>query len=139
MPKLKQQKWREEKAAAMRAAKKRKNLIAIESSLTDDLPSTNLVNTNSCNKKIDILPLTGCKPNRKGDVHKLQMGPREYKGGSEYMPKDSGNRLLHWDSLKKLVRSNTRCSRCGSEVTLQEKTLELRHKLDSHVQIRDVV
>ena len=39
------------------------------------------------------------------------------------MPKDYGNRLLHWDSLKKLVCSNTRCSRCGSEVTLQEKTV----------------
>ena len=66
MPKLKQQKWREELAATMRAAKKRKNLIAIESSLTDG---------------------------------------------------------LHWDSLKKIVCSNTRCSRCGSEVTLQEKTV----------------
>ena len=39
------------------------------------------------------LPLTKCKTNTKGDIHKLGMGAREYKK-HEYVKKDCGNRLL---------------------------------------------
>ena len=103
-------------------------------------PSTTLIKTNNYeNDKLNNLPLTNCKTNSKGDAHKLQMGPREYNGENEYMPKYSVNRLLIWDSLKNLVCSNTRYSCCGSEVTLQEKLSELLHKLGSYVRIRDVV
>ena len=37
--------------------------------------------------------------------------------------RDSGNRLLHWDSSKKLKCSSMQCSNCGSEVTLNEKKI----------------
>ena len=72
--------------------------------------------------KIDNLPLTKCKINIKGDIYKLGMGAREYKK-HEYVKKDSGNRLLHWDSLKNLICSNVQCSRCGLEVNLHENTI----------------
>ena len=41
----------------------------------------------------------------------------------EFSKKDSGNRIIHWDSMKSLVCSNLCCNRCGSGVKLNEKTV----------------
>jgi len=37
--------------------------------------------------------------------------------------KDSGNRIVHWDSLKSLISSNMVCKMCGSDVNIGEKTV----------------
>ena len=38
-------------------------------------------------------------------------------------PKDTGNRVVHWESLKKLVCDNTSCKSCGSAINLTETTV----------------
>ncbi len=78
MPKLKRQKWREERAAAMRESQKK--LITIESSLTNS-PSNTLVKTNDYdNKNLTIyhLPITNqfqkeMSFNYKWDQESIQM------------------------------------------------------------------
>ena len=40
-----------------------------------------------------------------------------------YVPKDSGNRVVHWDSLQRLVCENTKCKSCGHDVKLSETTV----------------
>jgi len=37
--------------------------------------------------------------------------------------KDSGNRIIHWDSLHSLVSSNLGCKKCGADVSLTETTV----------------
>ena len=37
--------------------------------------------------------------------------------------KESGNRILHWNSLASLVTENLVCRICGSEVKFTEKTV----------------
>ena len=36
---------------------------------------------------------------------------------------DSGNRLIHWDSLRSIVSSNVVCRHCGSDMLLSETTV----------------
>ena len=123
MPRTKRQKWRSEQAAIMRAIKKTKKTIQSEESpLTSSSDTINKTNE-YVRQKLDNLPLTDCKTSPKGDVHKLRMEAREYREENKYIRKDSGNRLLHWDSLKNLICSNVHCSRCGSEVNLHENTI----------------
>ena len=124
MPRLKRQKWRAEQAAIMRAIKRSKTMTQSEELSLTDSSNTIINNTNKYMKqKLGNLQLTNFKTNTKGDIHKLGMGAREYKGQDEYIQKDSENRLLHWDSLKNLICSNVQCSKCGSEVTLHENTI----------------
>ena len=37
--------------------------------------------------------------------------------------KDSGNRLVHWDSLKELLCTNLVCKKCGADVHVSEITI----------------
>ena len=108
----------------MYAIKRSKTMTRSEELSLTDSSNTIINNTNKYMKqKLDNLPLTNFKTNTKGNIHKLGMGAREYKGQNEYIQKDSGNRLLHWDSLKKLICSNVHCLKCGSEVNLYEDTI----------------
>ena len=36
---------------------------------------------------------------------------------------DTGNRLLHWQSLKKIVCENTSCKFCGGDIDLVDETV----------------
>ena len=40
-----------------------------------------------------------------------------------YARQDSGNRIIHWDSLKSLISCNTVCKVCGSDVNIGETTI----------------
>ena len=55
---------------------------------------------------------------------------RELKGLSNearyekpYVRAESGNRLVDWDSLRRLIVENTKCKNCGGEVDLSETTI----------------
>ena len=54
---------------------------------------------------------------------------RELKGLStkprirEYVPRDSGNRIIHWSSMKNLICSNANCKKCGGGLDLTETTV----------------
>ena len=39
------------------------------------------------------------------------------------LPQDSGNRLVHWDSLKEMFSDNLVCRHCGSDVYINETTV----------------
>jgi len=56
------------------------------------------------------------------ELKALTMGERRKKLYAPN-PKDTGNRVVHWDSLKKLVGDNTSCKSCGSEIKLTETTV----------------
>ena len=45
------------------------------------------------------------------------------KEDREYPKMDSGNRILHWDPLQKLICENDNCKCCGSEFNMTEKTI----------------
>ncbi len=55
------------------------------------------------------------------ELHKLELQPRVYNN-YHYSAKDSGNRIIHWDSLSNIIRFNTKCAKCGAAVSLKEST-----------------
>ena len=40
-----------------------------------------------------------------------------------YLSNDSGNRLVHWNSLRDLICQNTKCKCCGGDIDLCESTV----------------
>ncbi len=114
MPRVKRQKYKQEKASAMRAAKKKKALTG-----TTISPDSAFITNNTVHEsKIDNDKQLTIKRNLQNVIHKLELKPREYT----YHAKDSGNRLINWDSLNNMIRCNTKCARCGADVMLHEKT-----------------
>ena len=56
----------------------------------------------------------------------ILLGPRNRKHiNKELLPKDSGNQILHWDSLQKLIETNIKCSHCDSTVSFDESAVEI--------------
>ena len=84
----------------------------------DLVDKTNIDNKNDLN----TLPLTNeiNKTNKLcREIEGLHKGPREQ---NNYTKRDSGNRIIHWDSLQSIICTNTICSQCGSNVYLNELT-----------------
>ena len=48
----------------------------------------------------------------------------------EYSTKDSGNRLVHWDSLRSLLCSNLCCNKCGASVKLCKRTVGIATQVE---------
>ncbi len=113
MPRAKRQKFKQERAIAMRAA--RKKLFTSTTTISPDLVITN--NINETKIENDELTMNWKGEKLPNEIRKLHLEPREYTQHST--TKDSGNRLIHWNSLNKLIRCNTKCARCGGAVMLQ--------------------
>ena len=62
----------------------------------------------------------------KRELHVLNSGTRE----QSYVHKDSGNRIIHWDSLKSLIQTNLVCRKCGSDIVLKEYTVGIATKVE---------
>ena len=58
--------------------------------------------------------LTVQRRNHKSTMKSLEGKPREI----DYAPVDSGNRIIHFDSLRELIKSNVVCEFCGCEMRL---------------------
>lgn len=95
MPRIKRQKYKQEKAAAMCAVKKRK-LLTIAS------PDSAITSTNENELVIEKDQLTVKVKHQKlqNEIHKLQLTSREQ---TNYRAKDLRNRLINWDSLNTLI------------------------------------
>ena len=126
MPRKKRQQWRNKKAAVMRAAKKAK---ATKYEVLEPLtvsPESIVTKNDTKSKRSGNLSLTEIELDRKHakkDLQTLQLAPRVYKKDNTYNQNDSGNRLIHWDSLESMIQSNTKCTHCGSTVCLKENTI----------------
>ena len=88
----------------------------------------------STNKKLLInnLPLTiNCKPTirLKREIKNLHTSTQDDSSKMKTLRKDSGNRLVHWDSLKSMIETNTRCCHCGNKLVLSELTIGIATKL----------
>ena len=69
---------------------------------------------------------TGTNPQPiKREVESLHKGARDWKQYHSTTSKDNGNRILHWDSLRNLITSNTKRKYCGTDVSLKELTTGL--------------
>ena len=95
MPRIKRQKYKQEKAATMHAVKKKKLLTTI-------LPGSAITSTNKNELVIEKDQLTVKVKHQKlqNEICKLQLTSREQ---TNYRAKDSGNRLINWDSLNTLI------------------------------------
>ena len=81
--------------------------------------------TMSIKKKIvknNVPVLTGVTKanNLTREMNKLHNETRDRS--NEYLKKCSGNRLIHWDSLKSLICTSTVCNQCGSSVYIDGLT-----------------
>ena len=114
MPRIKRQKYKQEKAAAMRAVKKMKSLntVSPDSAITSANDNESVIENDQLTVKVKRQKL-------QNEIRKLQLTSRERP---DYKAKDSGNRLINWDSLNTLIRCNTNCARCGGDVVLREIT-----------------
>ena len=88
----------------------------------------------STNKKwlINNLPLTiNFKPTirLKREIKSLHTSTQDDSSKMKTPRKDSGNRLVHWDSLKSMIEKNTRCYHCGNKLVLSELTIGIATKL----------
>ena len=113
-------------AAAMgRMNKKNSNINNVVTQVLTVSPD--LVDKTNINNKNDLntLPLTNeIKKTNKccREAEKLNKGPRER---NDYIKRDSGNRIIHWDSLQDMICTNSVCRQCGSNVYLDEFTTGL--------------
>ena len=63
---------------------------------------------------------------------------RELKGLSEkdqkrnYVPRDSGNRIIHWNSMKSLICGNAVCKKCFGDLNLTETTVGIATEVTLH-------
>jgi len=57
------------------------------------------------------------------EINELHKDTRDRS--NEYVKKCSGNRLIHWDSLKSLISTYTVCKVCGSSVYIDELTTDI--------------
>ena len=112
-------------AEIMRAVKKRKRLEEKTLTITTISPdSTTVTDKNKEQESKDNVPPTTKKKAFNKELRSLSLGPKiRKKIDTKLLPKDSGNRTLHWDSLKELVESNTKCARCDSPISLKESTV----------------
>ena len=83
-------------------------------------PNTNL---NDEEKNDGTQELTSTPANRTSIARELQRLNNDVREQPNNSSKDSGNRIVHWDSLKSLVSSNAVCKLCGSEIAMSEKTI----------------
>ena len=128
LPKRYKYKKKQHAAAMGRQNKKRKMSEPIYNPLTispDESPS---LTTNNKKDICDNLPLTN--NNNKNNLLQREINNLLNNDVPEYpskkkttTPKDSGNRLLHWDSLKSTIENSTRCYKCGKNVVLTELTI----------------
>ena len=127
MPKKKRQAWRKERAAAMQLSRTEQRTKLVENDpLTVSPESIVSNNEKRRNTRNDNLPLTVNEMDgqrTKKDLQTLHLAPRVYRKDEHATKKDSGNRIVHWDSLENLICCNTKCARCGCEVCLKESTI----------------
>ena len=113
-------------AETMRAIKKRKRIEDQSLTITTISPdSTTVTDKNKEQEKKINLPPTTKKKTFNKELRSLSLGPKGQKKIDTRVlpPCDSGNRILHWDSLEELVESNTKCARCDSPISLKESTV----------------
>ena len=122
----KKYKKRAAQAAAMGSRNKKQNIETTISSSTltvisPEIDDTNVVD-NKRNVKNNIPVLTGGTKanNLTREMNKLHNETRDRS--NEYLKECTGNRLIHWDSLKSLIRTSTVCHQCGSSVYIDELT-----------------
>lgn len=115
-------------AAAMgsRNKKQKINTTAMRSSTTLTV-SPELDNTNDVDGKKnvtnDVALTNGTKPKKNNLIREINELHKDTRDRSnEYLKKCSGNRLVHWDSLKSLISTYTVCKVCGSSVYIDELT-----------------
>ena len=112
-------------AAAMGSRNKKQNInTTIPSStltVSPEIDDTNDVDQKQIVKN-NVPVLTGVTKanNLTREMNKLHNETRDRS--NEYLKKCSGNRLIHWDSLKSLICTSTVCNQCGSSVYIDELT-----------------
>ena len=105
--------------AAMMDRNNKKNKKTIET-LTISLDSLTGTNDNkeTSQKNTDSLHTDNRTKTR--EIRSLCRHARDWK--QYHTSKYNENRIIHWDSLKNMMMSNTVCRCCGSDVSLMERT-----------------
>ena len=132
---------RKERAAAMGRNNKKSNtdnisVVAAGKSSVEKLTCSSKICIATSNEKnikvidnhsrtIDDKVNTKCLQREIASLKKEFCDQRSLYDSSSYSRKDSGNRIIHWDSLKSLVESNARCFECGRNLILTEATTGL--------------
>ena len=111
-------------AAAMGSRNKKNIDTTIPSStltVSPEIDDTNDVDQKQIVKN-NVPVLTGVTKanNLTQEMNKLHNETRDHS--NEYLKKCAGNRLIHWDSLKRLICTSTVCNQCGSSVYIDELT-----------------
>ena len=97
---------------------KKRKASSLTDTTTTKSPDSVITNVNEISE-IEKDKLTKNRNNNK--LHKLQLQFRVYNN-HHYSLKDSGNQIIHWDSLSDSIRFKTKCAQYGAAVSLHELT-----------------
>ena len=76
------------------------------------------------NEKRNEIGLTGCNKNTHVSTFQRELNALRKPATREYAVrmKDSGNRIVHWDSLCSMISENLVCKVCGGDIKLSDHT-----------------
>ena len=93
---------------------------------SDENKNAPVVSPETAEPKVSIKGKCTMKRELKGLRHEL---PRSRNDNMGTTGKNSGNRIIHWDSLQNLIYENTVCRHCWAVWYLKRRQLEWQVKL----------